>query len=132
MQLATMPLDHVPVVSLDLETTGFARSDRIVQIGAIRSDDATRLRALVRPGIPIPAEHPHSRIDDAMVAGADDAADGAAAAPLADRRASHTRLQYRLRPGCSGSRGRTPRVEWSWSAALCLRQLATCLLARKR
>ena len=74
MQLATMPLDHVPVVSLDLETTGLrARSDRIVQIGAIRSHDATApFAVLVRPGIPIPAASTRiHRIDDAMVAGAD-------------------------------------------------------------
>ena len=64
MQLATMPLDHVPVVSLDLETTGLrARSDRIVQIGAIRSHDATAaLRRSCQAGHSDPCrEHPHSR-----------------------------------------------------------------------
>ena len=49
MQLATMPLDRVPVVSLDLETTGLrVRADRIVQIGAIQSqDELARFVALV-------------------------------------------------------------------------------------
>ena len=75
MQLATMPLDRVPVASLDLETTGLrARTDRIVQIGAIRSDEAVPpFTALVRPGVSIPVTSTRIHgIDDEMVAGADE------------------------------------------------------------
>ena len=75
MQLATMPLDRVPVASLVLQTTGLrARTDRIVQIGAIRSDDAVPpFAALVRPGVAIPVTSTRiHRIDDEMVAGADE------------------------------------------------------------
>ena len=69
MQLAIMPLDRVPVASLDLETTGLrAQTDRIVQIGAIRSDEAAPpFAALVRPGVPIPVtstrihQHAHGK-----------------------------------------------------------------------
>ena len=71
MQLATMPLDRVPVASLDLETTGLrARTDRIVQIGAIRSDEAVPpFTALVRPGVSIPVTSTRIHgIDDEMVA----------------------------------------------------------------
>ena len=75
MQRATMPLDRVPVASLDLQTTVLrARTDRIVQIGAIRSDDAVPpFAALVRPGVAIPVTSTRiHRIDDEMVAGADE------------------------------------------------------------
>ena len=75
MQLATMPLDRVPVVSLDLETTGLrVRADRIVQIGAIQSqDELARFAALVRPGVPIPAASTRIHgITDEMVKNADE------------------------------------------------------------
>lgn len=58
--LPTTPLGALPLVSLDLETTGLdAAHDRIVSIGAVRVQDghvftAAGLDLLVRPGIPIP------------------------------------------------------------------------------
>ena len=54
------PLSALPLVSLDLETTGLdAARDRIVSIGAVRVQDghvftSATLDLLVRPGIPIP------------------------------------------------------------------------------
>lgn len=54
------PLHALPLVSLDLETTGLeAARDRIVSVGAVRLQDghvfgAAALDRLVRPGIPIP------------------------------------------------------------------------------
>ena len=73
MQLATMPLDRVPVVSLDLETTGLrAGSDRIIQIGAIGGTDTDPFDTLVNPGVPIPAASTRIHgISDTMVAGAE-------------------------------------------------------------
>ena len=134
MQLATMPLDHVPVVSLDLETTGLrARSDRIVQIGAIRSDDATPpFAALVRPGISIPAASTRiHRIDDAMVAGAESLP--MVLPRLRSQIGGHLILGYNIGFDLAVLEAEAERhgVEWSWSAALCLRQLATCLFGNE-
>lgn len=57
MRLATTPLSQLPLVSLDLETTGLQPArDRIVQIGAITIEDsAQHFDMLVNPGAPIPA-----------------------------------------------------------------------------
>ena len=74
MQLATMPLDRVPVASLDLENTG--------------------LRA---------------QIGGRLILGYNIGFDLAVLEAEAERHG----------------------VEWSWNAALCLRQLATCLLGTK-
>lgn len=71
------PLGALPVVSLDLETTGLeAARDRIVSIGAVRVQDGhvftgSSLDLLVRPGIPIPERsfRVHG-IGDELVAGA--------------------------------------------------------------
>ena len=134
MQLATMPLDRVPVVSLDLETTGLrARADRIVQIGAIQSqDELATFAALVQPGVPIPASSTRIHgITDEMVATSE-------ALPI---------VMPRLRAHVSGclilgynigfdlavldAEAERHGLEWSWSAALCLRQLATCLLGHE-
>ncbi|MEQ8335510.1 3'-5' exonuclease [Nisaea sp.] len=58
--LPATPLGALPLVSLDLETTGLDASlDRILSIGAVRVQDghvftAASLDLLVRPGIPIP------------------------------------------------------------------------------
>ncbi|MEC7093607.1 MAG: DUF294 nucleotidyltransferase-like domain-containing protein [Pseudomonadota bacterium] len=131
MQLATMPLDRVPVASLDLETTGLrARTDRIVQIGAIRSDDAVPpFAALVRLGVPIPVTSTRiHRIDDEMVAGADEFP--MVLPRLRTQIGGHLILGYNIGFDLAVLEAEAERhgVEWSWSAALCLRQLATCLL----
>ena len=131
MQLATMPLDRVPVVSLDLETTGLrARTDRIVQIGAIQSqDELARFTALVQPGVPIPpaTTRIHGITDD-MVSGAEEL-------PLVMPRlraqvAGCLILGYNIGFDLAVLDAEAARhgLDWGWSAALCLRQLATCLL----
>jgi len=131
MQLATMPLDRVPVVSLDLETTGLrARVDRIVQIGAIQSqDEMARFAALVQPGVPIPAASTRIHgITDEMVETAD-------RLPLVMPRlraqvAGCLILGYNIGFDLAVLNAEVARhgLDWSWNAALCLRQLATCLL----
>ena len=131
MQLATMPLDRVPVVSLDLETTGLrARTDRIVQIGAIQSqDELAQFAALVQPGVPIPAASTRIHgITDEMVAGADEL-------PLVmPRLRAHLTdcliLGYNIGFDLAVLDAEAARhgLDWGWNAALCLRQLATCLL----
>ncbi|WP_420405998.1 exonuclease domain-containing protein [Nisaea sp.] len=75
--LASTTLGALPVVSLDLETTGLeAARDRIVSIGAVRVQDGhvftgACLDLLVKPGIPIPERsfRVHG-IGDELVAGA--------------------------------------------------------------
>lgn len=131
MQLATMPLDRVPVVSLDLETTGLrARSDRIIQIGAISGgDELARFDVLVNPGVAIPAASTRIHgIDDAMVADAD-------ALPLVlprlrDHVAGNLILGFNIGFDLAVLEAEAERhgLDWGWSAALCLRQLATRLL----
>ena len=131
MQLATMPLDRVPVVSLDLETTGLrARTDRIVQIGAIQSqDELARFAALVHPGVPIPPASTRIHgITDEMVSGAQ-------ALPLVmPRLRAHVAgcliLGYNIGFDLAVLEAEAARhgLDWGWNAALCLRQLATCLL----
>ena len=131
MQLATMPLDRVPVASLDLETTGLrAQTDRIVQIGAIRSDEAAPpFAALVRPGVPIPVTSTRIHgIDDEMVAGADEFP--MVLPRLRAQIGGRLILGYNIGFDLAVLEAEAERhgVDWSWSAALCLRQLATCLL----
>ncbi len=55
MSLSSVLLEKLPLISLDLETTGLqTRTDRVVQIGAIDPyDDNNCLDMLVNPGIPI-------------------------------------------------------------------------------
>ena len=60
MTLPQLPLDR-PLVFFDLETTGVnVVTDRIVQIAALRyepgGEEPQRLKYLVNPGVPIPAE----------------------------------------------------------------------------
>ena len=71
---AAIPLEKMPLASVDLETTGLKPAqDRICQIGLVNPSDTTyTLDLLVDPGIPIPpASTAIHGIDDSMVAGAD-------------------------------------------------------------
>jgi DNA polymerase-3 subunit epsilon len=67
-------LEHGTYVVFDVETTGFGREARIVEIAAVRLEGfepVEEWQTLIHPGIPIPymASRVHL-IDDAMVAGA--------------------------------------------------------------
>lgn len=131
--LATMPLDRVPVVSLDLETTGLrAGSDRIVQIGAMGMGAGAQTEpfgVLVDPGLPIPAASSRIHgITDETVAGAD-------ALPLVlprlrERLSGHLILGFNIGFDLAVLAAEAERhgLDWNWTAALCLRQLATRLL----
>ena len=131
MQLATMPLENVPMVSLDLETTGLhVRKDRIVQIGAICCNgDEDRFSTLVHPGITIPASSSRIHgITDAMVARSD-------ALPLVLPRLRNyidgqVILGYNIGFDLAVLDAEAERhgVDWNWTAGLCLRQLATRLI----
>ncbi|NJO38521.1 MAG: 3'-5' exonuclease, partial [Rhizobiales bacterium] len=80
--LSAIPLPSLAAVVVDTETTGLnVRTDRIVQIGAVRLADGRIERSasfdvLIDPGMPIPPEATAIHgIDDADVAGADRFAD---------------------------------------------------------
>ncbi len=71
-----LPLNHLPVVVFDTETTGLnVNKDRMISLGAVklrgpRLIHAETLDLLVDPGIPIPAQSQAVHgISDAMVAG---------------------------------------------------------------
>lgn len=153
MSLATTPLAEVPLVSLDLETTGLKpQTDRIVQIGAIdaatavlddrgdrgdRDDPADRsgdnsFEQLVNPGIPVPAASTAVHgIDDAMLA---DAAPIVNVLPaLRDFIDKRIILGYNIGFDLAFIANEAKRhgLEWKWSGALCLRQLATILLGQE-
>ncbi|ADE38361.1 DUF294 nucleotidyltransferase-like domain-containing protein [Candidatus Puniceispirillum marinum] len=138
MPLATMPLSEVPLVSLDLETTGLKpQTDRIVQIGAIGVDVAVaadraeddHIEMLVDPGIAVPAASTAVHgINDAMLA---DAKPIAVALP-ALRSFINKRIILGYNIGFDlaflTNEAKRQGLEWKWSGALCLRQLATVLL----
>lgn len=74
---AHTPLSALPVIVLDVETTGLdVRRDRIVQVGAVamfgpRILDEPRVDQLIDPGVPIPASSTRIHgLSDADVAGA--------------------------------------------------------------
>ena len=141
MPLATTPLVEVPLVSLDMETTGLKpQTDRIVQIGAIdagvavmadRADDDCFER-LVNPGITVPATSiaVHG-IDDAMLADAEPFANALPALrTFIDKRII---LGYNIGFDLAFIANEAKRhgLDWKWSGALCLRQLATVLLGQQ-
>ena len=131
MGLATIVLDNLPLLSLDLETTGLRpKTDRIVQIGAVDPfDSAVQFDQLVNPGIPIPASTTAiHHIDDAMVAQAPNLA--AVFSSLRGLAANRVLIGYNIGFDLAVLQAEANRhgLEWEWTGALCIRQLATIAL----
>ena len=133
-RLATMPLDQLPLIALDLETTGLnTRQDRVLQIGLVEMRAPfEELSILVKPDIAIPSKSTAIHgIDDADVAQADPF-------PLAfshckDKLADHVVMGYNIGFDLAILSAETERhgIEWRFQAGLCLRQLATIALGRE-
>ncbi|MCE2517572.1 MAG: 3'-5' exonuclease, partial [Alphaproteobacteria bacterium] len=132
--LATMPLDQLPILSLDLETTGLnTRQDRVLQIGLIAAsgDAGDGTEFLVNPGTAIP---PQSTAIHGITA--EDVAE-APPFPLVfsacrDRLSNRVLIGYNIGFDLAILSAETDRhgMEWRWGQALCLRQLATIALGR--
>lgn len=129
--LATVPLEKLPLASVDLETTGLnPGQDRICQIGFVDpANEDHHLDMLVNPGMPIPASSTliHG-IDDAMVASADRFP--LALPELRRQIGSRVILGYNIGFDLAVLAAEAERhgLEWSWQSALCLRQLAEICL----
>jgi len=129
--LATIPLEKLPVISVDLETTGLRpKQDRIVQIGASDPwDEEIRLDELVNPGVMIPPSSTAiHHIDDARV-------EEAETLPLILPRlkaviGQKVIIGFNIGFDLAVLNNEAERhgLEWDWSAALCLRQLGTIAL----
>ena len=132
-QLATMPLEKLPLLSLDLETTGLNTArDRVIQIGMIDPNNpASASQIMVQPSIDIPqsstAIHGISAED---VASADPFT--VAFRACRDAMADKVVIGYNIGFDLAILSAETERhgVEWQWGSALCLRQLATIALGR--
>lgn len=129
--LATVPLEQLPLASIDLETTGLKPAqDRICQIGLVDPvNESHCLDLLVNPGIPVPESSTliHG-IDDGMVA---EASPFPLALPELRRMiGSRVILGYNIGFDLAVLAAESERhgLEWQWHSALCLRQLATVCL----
>ena len=132
--LATVPLEKLPLASIDLETTGLSPAkDRIVQIGMTDPwDEEVHLDILVNPGIPVPEKSTAIHgISQKQVENAE----------------SLTRVLPRFRAQLNGRvlvgynigfdlavlshEAERYGLEWEWSAALCVRQLGVIALGNE-
>ena len=133
MQLATMPLEKLPVISLDLETTGLnTAQDRILQIGLhdpLAPQDACQI--LVNPTIPIPevSSAIHGITDSDVI---DALAFPQAFRSFRDMLSEKVVIGYNIGFDLAVLSAETERhgIEWRWGSAICLRQLATITLGR--
>ena len=133
VQLATMPLEKLPIISLDLETTGLnTAQDRILQIGLIAPDEPNGgLQIMVHPDIPIPPA------STAIHGIKDEDVTKAPRFPIAfracrDQLSEKVIIGYNIGFDLAVLSAETERhgIEWRWGSALCLRQLATIALGR--
>ena len=132
--LATMPLDQLPIIALDLETTGLnTRQDRILQIGIVEMRAPFEEHSiLVKPDIAIPPKSTEIHgIDEAHVAEAEPF-------PLVfsqcrDKLADQVIMGYNIGFDLAILSAETERhgIDWRFQAGLCLRQLATIALGRE-
>ena len=132
---AETPLDALPAVSLDLETTGLdAALDRVVSLAAVpmhgaRLFGADALDRLVDPGRPIPARSTAIHgISDAMVAGAPGI--GAVLPELAPLLEGRVMVGHSIGFDCAVLRREAVRCGFAWRDPVCLdtAQLAAVLM----
>ena len=131
--LATVPLDQLSLICVDLETTGLVTAtDRIIQIGCINPfDPSAPLDQLVNPAVPIPAA-------STQIHGLTDA--DVTAAPvfptvfpgLRDRLKDKVIIGYNIGFDLAVIAAEADRhgLDWQPGPALCVRQLATLVLGR--
>ena len=132
-QLATMPLETLPLLSLDLETTGLnTRHDRVIQIGIFNPKNPLTARQIfVKPDMPIPpASTAIHGISDGDIAQAD--LFPTAFRPCREEMSGHVIIGYNIGFDLAILSAEADRhgIEWRWGSALCLRQLATIALGR--
>ena len=133
MQFATMTLENMPVISVDLETTGLNTAhDRVIQIGTISPKVAgSAHQTFVNPGISIPqaSTEIHGISDD----------DVAYAEPFSlafqhcrDAMKDKVVIGYNIGFDLAVISSETERhgIDWQLGPALCLRQLATVALGQ--
>ena len=131
--LATMPLDKLPILSLDLETTGLnTRQDRVLQIGLTDLTGAHQSEQFVKPDIPIPETSTAIHgITEEDVANAPPF--GAVFTSYQDLIQDKVLIGYNIGFDLAVLDAETDRyaIEWRWQSALCLRQLATIALGNQ-
>lgn len=125
--LATVPLEKLPLASIDLETTGLSpASDRIVQIAMTDPwDETNNLDLLVNPGITIPPKSTAIHgIDNTTIAEADAITD--ILPRFRAKLSTRVLLGYNIGFDLAVLAAEADRhgLEWDWQAALCVRQLA--------
>ena len=131
--LATVPLEQLSLICIDLETTGLATAtDRIIQIGCINPfDPSAPLDQLVNPAVPIP-------LSSTQIHGLTDT--DVASAPvfptvfpqLRDRLKDKVIIGYNIGFDLAVIAAEADRygLDWQPGPALCVRQLATLVLGR--
>ena len=133
MSLSNVLLENLPLVSLDLETTGLlTKTDRIVQIGAIDPYNSSKnLNILVNPNIPIPQKSTNIHgINDAIVA--DKPTLSQVFPQLREQINDRVVIGYNIGFDLAVLAAETERygIEWETPPALCVRQMATIALGR--
>ena len=130
---ATMTLEKLPILSVDLETTGLRPAqDRVLQIGMIDPfHPQSAQQCFVKPDIAIPARSTeiHGITDDDVK---EAAPFPQAFRPCRDAMADKVIIGYNIGFDLAILSAETERhgIEWQWSSALCLRQLATIALGQ--
>ena len=131
--LATVPLDQLSLISVDLETTGLMTgTDRIIQIGCIHPfDSSIFFDQLVNPSVPVPAS-------STQIHGLTDA--DVTTAPvfptvfpgLRDLLKDRVIIGYNIGFDLAVIAAEAERygLDWQPGPALCVRQLATLALGR--
>ena len=130
---ATMTLEKLPILSVDLETTGLKPAqDRVLQIGMLDPfEPQSAQQYFVKADIAIPASSTeiHGISEDDIK---DAAPFPQAFRPCRDAMVEKVIIGYNIGFDLAILSAETERhgIEWQWNSALCLRQLATIALGQ--